>query len=355
MSSPLRQGLLSAVALAVLTFSPIDARAQGFNPMLAQQQADAKARLEEGKAAAAEGRHADAVKLFKRADELDPKPETKFEMAKSLAADKKLIEASKLLNEILGATPAPPWSVKNPAQKMLTEVEQKIPWIQIKVIGPDQSLTSTTIAGKEVDAESEIPWNPGEYVVAGDADGYKPAEQKITLEEGEHEVVELELERLGGPRKKPPPAAPTATAPAPDTTGPDTVTKPPVTGGGGGGGDITSGPFFIPMVVGGGLGVVGIGVGTAFGIMALNSTASIEDCKKNVCPDTSRNRRAKEDALFQGNVSTIAFIAGGVGIAAGATMLVLQLTTSSKPPPPKTTGFVRPYVGAGEAGVFGTF
>jgi hypothetical protein len=355
MSTPLRKGLLSAVALAVLSLAPVASRGQAFDPMKAVGQAEAKQKFTDGKTAAAEGRHADAVKLFKQSDEKDPKPETKFEMAKSLAADKKLIEASKLLNEILSSTPAPPWSVKNPATKMLTEVEQKIPWIQIKVVGPDQSLTSTTIDGKEVDAESEIPWNPGEYTIAGDADGYKPAETTVTLSEGAHEVVELTLERIGGPRKKPPPAAPTATATAaPDTTtaAPDTTT-PPVSGRRGGGG-ITSGPFFIPMVVGGGVGVVGIGVGTVFGIMALNSTAAVEDCKKNICPDTSRNRRAKEDALFQGNVSTIAFIAGGVGIAAGATMLVLQLT-SSKPPPPKTTGFIQPYVGAGQAGVFGAF
>ncbi|HLM71798.1 MAG TPA: hypothetical protein VK459_03880 [Polyangiaceae bacterium] len=350
MSSPLRKGLLSAIALAVLTLSPVASHGQAFDPMKAVNQAEAKERFNEGKAAATEGRHADAIKLFKRSDELDPKPETKFEMAKSLIGDKKLIEASKLLNEILNATPAPPWSVKNPGQKLLTEVEQKIPWIQIKIIGPDQSLTSTTIDGKEVDAESEIPWNPGEYQVAADADGYKPAEETVTLAEGAHEVVELTLERIGGPRPKKAPPTPTATA-AP-TTEPDAVTKPPTSGSGGG--DLTSGPFFIPMVVGGGLGVAGIGVGTVFGIMALNETAAVEDCKKNICPDTSRNRRAKEAALFNGNVSTIAFIAGGVGIAAGATMLVLQLT-ATKPPPPKTTGFIQPYVGVGQAGVFGAF
>jgi hypothetical protein len=351
MSSPLRKGLLPALALAVFTLAPLASMAQQpFNPMAAQQQAEAKEHFNQAKAAAAEGRHADAIKLFKKADELDPKPETKFEIAKSLAADNKLIEASTLLNDILGATPAPPWSVKNPAQKMLTEVQAKIPWLQIKIVGPDQSLTSTTVDGKEVDAEQEIPWNPGEYVIAADADGYKPVEKRVTIAEGAHELVELELERIGGPRPKktPPAATATATATAP---GPDTIQKPVTSGGG----DITSGPFFIPMVVGGGVGVVGVGVGAVFGIMALNETASIEDCRKNVCPDTSRNRRAKEAALLNGNISTIAFIAGGVGLAAGATMLILQLSSAPKPQPATTTGFIRPYVGAGQAGVFGAF
>lgn len=354
MSPPLRQGLVTALALALLSVSPHASFAQGFDPMKAVTQADAKKAFDEGRAAAAEGRHADAIKAFKRADELDPRAETKLEMSKSLVAEKKLIDASKLLNEILNATPAPTWTIKNNAQKLLTEVEQKIPWIQIKVVGPDQSLTSTTIDGKEIDAESEIPWNPGEYTIAADADGYKPVEKRITLGEGAHEVVDLTMERIGGPRKKPPPA-PTATATATATAttpGPDAVTKPPT--GGGGGGGLTSGPLFIPMVVGGGVGVAGVGVGAVFGIMALNRTADITSCKKSVCPDTSRNRRAQEDALFYGNVSTIGFIAGGVGLAAGATLLILQLTSSS-PPPPKTTGFIQPYVGAGQAGVFGAF
>lgn len=349
--SLLRKGLLPAVALALFALSPLSSHAQGFNPMLAQQQAEAKKHVEDGKAAAAEGRHADAVKLFKKADELDPKPETKFEMAKSLVGQRKLNDASTLLNELLASTPPPPFSVKNAAQKLLTEVQQKIPWLQIKIIGPDQSLTSTTVNGKEIDAEEEIPFDPGDYTVAADADGYKPVEKKITIEDGEHELVELTLERIGGPRPKKTPPAPTTptpdTAPTSTAPGPDTVT-PPVKSGGG---DITSGPFFIPMVAGGGLGVAGLGVGTVFGILALTKTAEAEDCTKSTCL-----RAAKSDALLYGNVSTIAFIAGGVGVATGVTMLILQM--NSAPPPPKPAaakGFVMPYVGVGQAGVFGAF
>jgi len=42
MSSPLRKGLLSAIALAVLTLSPVASHGQAFDPMKAVGQAEAK-------------------------------------------------------------------------------------------------------------------------------------------------------------------------------------------------------------------------------------------------------------------------------------------------------------------------
>jgi hypothetical protein len=341
MLSSFRSRWIPALAAALLTLAPASGSAQPTD----KDKADAKTAYTEARVAAAAGRHADAVKAFKRSQDLDPNPQTQLEMAKSLQADGKLLEASKTLNEIINANPPVIWPVKSAAQKTLSELEPRIPWIQIKVIGPEQKLTSTTIDGKDVDAENEMPWDPGEHVIAADADGYEPAEKTITLAEGAHEVVELTLARTGGAR----PAG---------ASGGDTSTK--ITTGGssggssGGGGDILSGPFFIPMVVGFGVGVVGLGMGTAFGVMALNSAAEAkEDCDGNTCPDTVRVRRARDAAILSGNVSTATFIIGGVGIAAGAAMLVLNLTSS--PPPKKEQAFVRPYIGAGEAGVYGAF
>lgn len=355
---------MPALAAAILTLSPALASAA---PTEAEK-IESKSAYADARAAAAAGRHADAVKLFKRADELDPNPQYRLEIAKSLVADAKLLEANKVLSELVNASPPVIWPVKSAAEKMLAEVEPKIPWIQIKVIGPDLRLTSTTIDGKEIDAENEIPYNPGEHVVAADADGYEPAEKTITLAEGAHEVVELNLKRIGGPRPPKPGTTATTTPPSGDGSGGTTSGTTGATGtsstssttgisrGGakGGGGDLMSGPFFIPMVVGGSVGVAGLGVGTVFGILALTKASEAkEDCKGNTCPDTVKVRRARDASVVNGNVSTIAFIAGGVGIATAATMLILQLNSS--PPPKKEQAFVRPFVGVGQAGVFGAF
>jgi hypothetical protein len=337
MLSSFRSRWIPAAFAVLLTLAPAFVSATPTE----KDKADAKTAYTEARVAAAAGRHAEAVKAFKRSNELDPNPQTALEMAKSLQADGKLLEASKTLNEIINANPPVVWPIKSAAQKTLAELEPKIPWLQIKVIGPEQKLTSTTIDGKDVDAENEMPWDPGEHVIAADADGYEPAEKTITLAEGAHEVVELTLARKGGPKK------------TPGGGGGDTPTKT-TTSGGGGGGDLFSGPYFIPMAVGFGVGVVGVGLGTAFGVMALNSTAEAkEDCDGNTCPDTVSVRRARDAAVLQGNVSTATFIIGGAGIAAGVAMLVLNMTSS--PPPKKEQAFVRPYIGAGEAGVFGAF
>lgn len=300
---------------------------------------EAKAAYEEGRAAANAGRFKDAVKHFKRSVDADPNPQTRLELAKALVGDGKLVDANAVLNDLLNATPPVVWSVKSAAQKLRAEIEPRIPWLQIKIVGPDPALTSISIDMKDIDrakidVDSEIPMNPGQHVIGAEADGYDDAEKSVTLIEGAHEVVELTLAKKGSV----------------STSGQDldASTKPK-------GGGLTDSPMFIPMAAGFGVGVVGLGVGGVFGILAISKANEVKDtCKGSVCPNSSRNKTAKEDSLLYGNVSTVGFIAGGVGVAAGAVLLVLTLNAT--PPKPKETGaFIKPWVGLGEAGVYGAF
>jgi hypothetical protein len=74
----------------------------------------------------------------------------------------------------------------------------------------------------------------------------------------------------------------------------------------------------------GGLGVVGIVVGSVFGLSAIskNNQANDSGCSASACtsPDAVQSRL---DARAAGNVSTVAFVAGGVLAAAGVTLLVV--------------------------------
>ncbi|XXX80312.1 hypothetical protein WMF30_16230 [Sorangium sp. So ce134] len=96
----------------------------------------------------------------------------------------------------------------------------------------------------------------------------------------------------------------------------------------------------------GGAGVVGVGVGAVFGILSMSRHSEASD----VCPepDPCGDRRAAQrwtDATAAGNVSTVAFIGGGVALAAGA---VLWLTA----PSPGTRALRwTPHVGPRAAGV----
>lgn len=98
------------------------------------------------------------------------------------------------------------------------------------------------------------------------------------------------------------------------------------------------------LVVGAG-GIVGLGVGAVFGILSISKHADYSShCAGNVCDPQGLSGHA--DAVTYGNVSTGAFIAGGVLVAAGG---VLFLTA------PKThtaTGlYLAPSLGRGEAGI----
>jgi hypothetical protein len=93
------------------------------------------------------------------------------------------------------------------------------------------------------------------------------------------------------------------------------------------------GSFWSPLRYAGlavaGVGVAGLGVGTVFGLQAISrNNDSKADCDaQSVCGPAGT--AARHDAQSAGTVSTVAFVAGGVLLAGGATMFVLAKPRSS--------------------------
>jgi serine/threonine-protein kinase len=78
----------------------------------------------------------------------------------------------------------------------------------------------------------------------------------------------------------------------------------------------------VVALVAGGVGVVGVGVGSWFGLRAM----SRRDHARDICPadcDDDAGRDAWRDAVSAGNLSTAGFVVGGTALAAAA---VLWLT-----------------------------
>jgi len=119
----------------------------------------------------------------------------------------------------------------------------------------------------------------------------------------------------------PPPNGPTSPPPAPTT--------PTVDPGG---------SSAWPLVLGG-AGVVGLAVGTGFALKAKSTDAkSKQDCDKanpNSCGPNGLTLR--NDALSQGNIATVAFIAGGAFIAAAGLVWILE------PKPAAAAAATRPH------------
>ena len=102
----------------------------------------------------------------------------------------------------------------------------------------------------------------------------------------------------------------------------------------------------------GGIGVVGLLVGSGAGLFSLVKHGAAKDicADYHQCPDAD-GRSKWNSATDAGTVSTIAFVVGGMGVVAGG-LLYFTATKSSAASPSAATGWwVTPSVGLGSAGI----
>jgi len=111
-----------------------------------------------------------------------------------------------------------------------------------------------------------------------------------------------------------------------------------------------------------GVGVVGLGAGTIFGLSAKSKYKQANDISNDNenCPASGpcelaaplfdKREQLGKDGDSAKTLSLVGFIAGGVGVAAGVTLFVL----SNKKEQPATAK-VEPYLGIGQLGVRGSF
>jgi hypothetical protein len=180
-----------------------------------------------------------------------------------------------------------------------------------------------------------LPVDPGQTIVKAAAPGRQEWQQPVTLQIGESQTVHVPvLEPAPVPeRASPPQAIPVAppVAGAPETASPSAIGRQRA----------------FALVVAG-AGVVALGVGSYYGLKSLGEWPSTS-CPDGKCssPDTIDRQRS---STSDGDVSTWAFVAGGV-LAAGAAVLWLTGGPDDRPAsPPIHVG-----VGPGGVRVAGTF
>jgi hypothetical protein len=135
-----------------------------------------------------------------------------------------------------------------------------------------------------------LPLDPGSHTVVVQARGHDDRQTEVRLAVGESKRLEVEI----GPA-----VAAKVAAPPPDN-GPGREAKP--------------GPLSRPLVlVGGGLGTLGVLVGSITGAMALGAGGRA----KTACPDLQCSASALDDVhsgRTLGTVSTVGFVVAGVGV-----------------------------------------
>jgi hypothetical protein len=147
-----------------------------------------------------------------------------------------------------------------------------------------------------------VPVNGGAYVIRAEGKGYEPWEVTVQIA-AERDSQRIEVPPLvDADRSRPAPIAPSQAA---------AIVPPPAAIPA----DDGSGRRTAGLVIGG-IGLAGLAVGATFGALSL-AKRSEANCQGQICAGASGTY---ETARTDATVSTVALIAGGVGLAAGAVL-----------------------------------
>ena len=246
-----------------------------------------------------------------------------------------------VVREVLPATaPKVFFDAQARAQKVLTAAMPKIAHLVIR-ISPVDVKASVAIAGKPVPAAllgAERPTDPGTHQVTASAEGYKPASATVTLAEGAHQELTLQLETDPKAISALPPSTTGAVAiNTADTSPPEPSAKK------------SKAPAFIAF----GMGGAGLIVGGVTGALALGKAS---DCPNKVCESQSDLDSARSMATL----STIAFGVGIAGVAVGTILLLTGGSSSEQAPArakqqPAPKLALQPWFGVSSVGLKGSF
>ncbi len=342
MRSRIVYGSFVAVALAVAV--PNVARAD--EEPSAADVAAARALGQEGVKLADAGNCAEAIDKLSRAEKIFHAPTTLARLGECQVQMGKIVDGTENLNKVVReqlAPNAPPAfaQAQERAKKVLEAAKPKIAKLKIAVAAPPDAQLHVKVDGEHMpnaNLNTNRPIDPGEHTVEASAPGYLTATTKVRLTEGGNDSVALTLEPdPNAPKKTDPAPIVPVTAPPPNPQ-PDRPPPPPP----------QEEPSRVPAYAALGVGVVGVGIGTVFGVMASSKKGDLEDrCPNKIC--TTDPADDIDSGKTLGTVSTVGFIVGGVGLIAGA---YLFLTAGPKR---TATTKVSPFVGLGSAGVTGRF
>lgn len=272
----------------------------------------ARSLMDDGDAKRDKGDVKAALKSYEAADAIMHVPTTGLEVARAQAQLGLLLEARETLGRVSRLAPkpgepAPFTAARKTAEALSAELGARIPSVTVVVTSAERGQPTVVVFDGEIvpPAAASAPRkvNPGRHVVVARS-GSLEKKQDVDVAERDSKTVTIDLKPLK-----------VATAPRP-------AEEPAAS---------ASSPSSLPkiLVYGGfGLGIVGVGVGSVTGIMSISKVGDVKkDCTNNVC---SPSRAGDIDsAKSLGTISTIAFIAGGVGVGAGIIGLVLQSKQSS--------------------------
>jgi hypothetical protein len=331
-----RRRLLS-LSFVAMTFATTCASTAFADPSLSDRET-ARSLMDDGDAKRDKGDFRSALKSYEAADAIMHVQTTGLEVGRAQAQLGLLLEARETLGRV-GRLPPKPGepaaftTARKQAEGLMAELGARIPSVTVVVTNAEPGQTTVLVFDNEVvpPAAAQAPRkvNPGRHTVVARS-GTLEKKQDIDVAERESKTLTLDLKATAA-RTEPNDADPTT----PRASGSSSLPKVLIYGG-----------F--------GLGAIGIGVGAVTGLLSLSKVSDVKStCQNDVCPTSSQGDIDSAKSL--GTVSTIAFIAGGVGVGAGILGLVLQSKESSAEPGTTAKLLVRPEVGPTWMGLHGSF
>lgn len=328
---------LAALSLAGVLFV---AGAAGAEPTEADR-ASARSLASEGYDALERKDYATAVDRFRHADALVHAPTIGVDLARALIGLGRYVEAYERYQLIIreGAPKGAPASWKQAvedAQKEVGELEPRLSWVVIHVMGPlDPQVTIDGDDVPEGALGARRAADPGKRTIRATAEGFEPNQQTITLKEGQQQVVTLVLQRSASPRP-PTPAS---------NERPEKNAKPA---------HVSRTPAWIAFGVGG----AGVVFGSVTGIVFLDAHSELASkCPTGTCSsdDADEVRHLTSVRSRYRTFGTLSGIGWGIGVGGAVTGLVLLLTDSAAEQASSQRAALWPVVGPSEIGMAGRF
>ena len=282
-------------------------------PSLAQSSEDratAQALFDDARALVQANRAAEACPKFEESQRLDPGTGTLLNLANCYERIGRNASAWALYVEVITASRTAGRADREALAKehadallpRLSKLSIEVP-VQTQVTG--LTITRDGQPIRQAQWGTALPIDSGKHQLAATAPGKKPWQVEIEINKpGQTETMKVPV--LAEAKAEPGVLAPAAPP----------VADPAV--------EARRAKLRSAAYIAGGLGIVGVGFGTYFGLSALSkNSASNADCSGAACNDDGFSKR--NEARNAGTVSTIAFIAGGVALGAG---VVLFLSSS---------------------------
>jgi hypothetical protein len=287
---------------AVTAFGLVTSICGAAHAASSEDQAAAQALFDDAKELVKSGKAAEACPKFEESQRLDPGLGTQLNLADCYERIGRTASAWTIYVEVAPAARREGQDAR--AEHAVTRAAALKPLLaKLTIVVPPErrlpgmNVTRDTTLVREAQWSVAIPVDPGQHTIIVEAPGKEPWQTSLDV---------------------PAQSANTVTIPVLKDA-PRDASRAASSSGNVGSSDPNAGKTQrIAGIALAGAGVVGVGLGTFFGLRAMGKKDDA-GCDGNSCPDVG-SRDLYEDAQSAGNVSTIGFIVGGLAVAGGAVL-----------------------------------